>query len=203
MLLYFHFSNTQKDTETQVRMLFRKKKKIKFVPFIQCLYLNTVPVTTAGRAFCIFFALIGIPFTLTVIADLGRVFATAVSAVGKKLPSLTSQYAWLCFIFVGISAFFLPVVFFIFGQFCIFFFLCILWLLTFFVFSYKWFFLFIRPFGLLFTVFFCSFTVVLILLHATNIPQPIKHICKHLHTISRTKKKQHHQPKRHRIVKQN
>lgn len=38
------------------------------------------------------FALIGIPFTLTVIADLGRVFATAVSAVGKKLPSLTSKF---------------------------------------------------------------------------------------------------------------
>lgn len=38
------------------------------------------------------FALIGIPFTLTVIADLGRVFATAVSALGKKLPSLTSKF---------------------------------------------------------------------------------------------------------------
>lgn len=38
-----------------------------------------------------FFALIGIPFTLTVIADLGRIFATAVSALGKRLPSLTSK----------------------------------------------------------------------------------------------------------------
>lgn len=54
-------------------------------------YGNIVPVTDGGRAFCIIFALIGIPFTLTVIADLGRVFATAVSAVGKKLPSLTSK----------------------------------------------------------------------------------------------------------------
>lgn len=64
------------------------------------------------------FALIGIPFTLTVIADLGkfarikftqntfqygffyatgRVFATAVSAVGKKLPSLTSKFNVSCF----------------------------------------------------------------------------------------------------------
>lgn len=71
-----------------------------------------MPTTTGGRSFCMFFALIGIPFTLTVIADLGRVFATAVSAVGKRLPSLTSKLEnknvyffsiarflslWLCF----------------------------------------------------------------------------------------------------------
>lgn len=55
-------------------------------------YGNIVPVTTSGRAFCMMFALIGIPFTLTVIADLGRIFATAVSAVGKRLPSLTSEF---------------------------------------------------------------------------------------------------------------
>lgn len=54
-------------------------------------YGNIVPTTTGGRSFCMMFALIGIPFTLTVIADLGRVFATAVSAVGKRLPSLTSK----------------------------------------------------------------------------------------------------------------
>ncbi|XP_031626940.1 TWiK family of potassium channels protein 7 isoform X2 [Contarinia nasturtii] len=52
-------------------------------------YGNLYPTTTSGRGFCMLFALIGIPFTLTVIADLGRVFATAVSALGKKLPSLT------------------------------------------------------------------------------------------------------------------
>lgn len=57
-------------------------------------YGNVVPVTQAGRGFCMLFALIGIPFTLTVIADLGRVFATAVSAVGKKLPSLTSKFSF-------------------------------------------------------------------------------------------------------------
>lgn len=50
-------------------------------------YGNIVPVTTGGRAFCICFALIGIPFTLTVIADWGRLFATAVSVLGKYMPS--------------------------------------------------------------------------------------------------------------------
>lgn len=50
-------------------------------------YGNIVPVTIAGRAFCICFALIGIPFTLTVIADWGRLFATAVSMLGKNMPS--------------------------------------------------------------------------------------------------------------------
>ena len=35
-------------------------------------YGNIVPETFEGRLFCIFFALIGIPFTLTVIADYGK-----------------------------------------------------------------------------------------------------------------------------------
>lgn len=38
-------------------------------------YGNVTPVTTAGRWFCILFALVGIPLTLTVIADLGRLIA--------------------------------------------------------------------------------------------------------------------------------
>lgn len=50
-------------------------------------YGNIVPVTIGGRAFCICFALIGIPFTLTVIADWGRLFATAVSVLGRHMPS--------------------------------------------------------------------------------------------------------------------
>ncbi|XP_062527846.1 TWiK family of potassium channels protein 7 isoform X1 [Bombyx mori] len=50
-------------------------------------YGNIVPVTFWGRLFCIAYALIGIPFTLTVIADLGRVFATCVSFIAKHLPS--------------------------------------------------------------------------------------------------------------------
>ncbi|CAD7090502.1 unnamed protein product [Hermetia illucens] len=48
-------------------------------------YGNVVPVTQAGRIFCIFFAIIGIPLTLTVIADLGKLFARPVSAIGRKL----------------------------------------------------------------------------------------------------------------------
>ncbi|XP_053677902.1 TWiK family of potassium channels protein 7 [Anopheles nili] len=51
-------------------------------------YGNIVPVTLGGRVFCMFFALIGIPFTLTVIADWGRLFATAVSTLAKNFPAL-------------------------------------------------------------------------------------------------------------------
>ncbi|GAB0093381.1 TWiK family of potassium channels protein 7 [Sergentomyia squamirostris] len=51
-------------------------------------YGNIVPVTTSGRIFCMCFALIGIPLTLTVIADWGRLFATAVSTIAKNLPSM-------------------------------------------------------------------------------------------------------------------
>ncbi|XP_036676428.2 TWiK family of potassium channels protein 7 [Drosophila suzukii] len=50
-------------------------------------YGNIVPVTTGGRVFCICFALIGIPFTLTVIADWGRLFASAVSVFGHHMPT--------------------------------------------------------------------------------------------------------------------
>uniref|UniRef100_A0A182N9Y8 Potassium channel domain-containing protein n=1 Tax=Anopheles dirus TaxID=7168 RepID=A0A182N9Y8_9DIPT len=51
-------------------------------------YGNIVPVTLGGRVFCMLFALIGIPFTLTVIADWGRLFATAVSTLAKNFPVL-------------------------------------------------------------------------------------------------------------------
>ncbi|XP_075973033.1 TWiK family of potassium channels protein 7 isoform X2 [Anticarsia gemmatalis] len=51
-------------------------------------YGNIVPETFWGRTFCIAYALIGIPLTLTVIADLGRVFATVVSIIGKQMPAL-------------------------------------------------------------------------------------------------------------------
>ncbi|XP_059083027.1 TWiK family of potassium channels protein 7-like isoform X2 [Tigriopus californicus] len=47
-------------------------------------YGNIAPVSTAGRVFCILFAIVGIPFTLSVIADVGQIFATLVSAVWKK-----------------------------------------------------------------------------------------------------------------------
>lgn len=78
--------------------------------FLYCFFVgygNIVPTTTAGRGFCMLFALIGIPFTLTVIADLGRVFATAVSAAGKNFPkSLTSKCFTLLKIFGFSSIFF-------------------------------------------------------------------------------------------------
>lgn len=54
-------------------------------------YGNIVPVTFWGRLFCIAYALIGIPLTLTVIADLGRAFATVVSIVAKHLPTMPSK----------------------------------------------------------------------------------------------------------------
>ncbi|XP_065159205.1 potassium channel subfamily K member 18-like [Atheta coriaria] len=49
-------------------------------------YGDIVPVTIKGRAFCIVYALIGIPLTLTVIADFGRLFATTVSTLMDHLP---------------------------------------------------------------------------------------------------------------------
>ena len=53
-------------------------------------YGNMAPVTVSGRAFCILFAIVGIPFTLSVIADVGQIFATIVSTVWAKLkPILT------------------------------------------------------------------------------------------------------------------
>ncbi len=41
--------------------------------FLPAGYGNIAPVTTAGRVFCILFAIVGIPFTLSVIADVGQV----------------------------------------------------------------------------------------------------------------------------------
>ncbi|VVC91623.1 unnamed protein product [Leptidea sinapis] len=84
-------------------------------------YGNIVPETFWGRLFCIAYALIGIPLTLTVIADLGRAFATVVSMIAKQLPEMPkicnrvskanpagqrSLYAFwaVCFLFVYLSA---------------------------------------------------------------------------------------------------
>ena len=47
-------------------------------------YGNIAPVTRAGRVFCIVFAIIGIPFTLSVIADVGSICATMVSTIWEK-----------------------------------------------------------------------------------------------------------------------
>ncbi|KAJ9584751.1 hypothetical protein L9F63_020901, partial [Diploptera punctata] len=48
-------------------------------------YGNIVPSTFGGRVFCILFALVGIPLTLSVIAAMGHIFATAVSSLYSKV----------------------------------------------------------------------------------------------------------------------
>ncbi|XP_029662369.1 TWiK family of potassium channels protein 7-like isoform X1 [Formica exsecta] len=48
-------------------------------------YGNVVPSTNWGRIFCILFALIGIPLTLIVIADLGKLFAEGVVYIALTL----------------------------------------------------------------------------------------------------------------------
>ena len=53
-------------------------------------YGNIAPVTVGGRTFCIFFAAIGIPFTLSVLADVGQIFATVVSTVGSKVKPIVT-----------------------------------------------------------------------------------------------------------------
>ncbi|KAK8734065.1 hypothetical protein OTU49_005997 [Cherax quadricarinatus] len=56
-------------------------------------YGNMAPVTTWGRVFCILFGFVGIPVTLTVIADLGTIFANLVSTMSKHLGTLTRNCA--------------------------------------------------------------------------------------------------------------
>lgn len=55
-------------------------------------YGNIVPETFNGRLFCIVFALIGIPFTLTVIADYGKIMANTVSTIAKKCSAFSNYY---------------------------------------------------------------------------------------------------------------
>ena len=47
-------------------------------------YGNIAPATFPGRLFCLFFGIIGIPFTLSVIADVGGLFATILSKFWEK-----------------------------------------------------------------------------------------------------------------------
>ncbi|XP_015517260.2 TWiK family of potassium channels protein 7 [Neodiprion lecontei] len=57
-------------------------------------YGNMVPTTFGGRVFCIFFALVGIPLTLTVIADWGKIFAGALSNVGRRIkPRIPASWS--------------------------------------------------------------------------------------------------------------
>jgi hypothetical protein len=57
------------------------------VSFFPCFagYGNIVPATFGGRTFCILFALVGIPLTLSVIASMGHIFATAVSSLFARV----------------------------------------------------------------------------------------------------------------------
>ena len=43
------------------------------------------PRTVGGRIFCMLFAMIGIPLTVTVIADLGALFANSVSSLYERI----------------------------------------------------------------------------------------------------------------------
>ncbi|XP_015596115.1 TWiK family of potassium channels protein 7 isoform X2 [Cephus cinctus] len=57
-------------------------------------YGNVVPITHWGKLFCILFALVGIPLTLTVIAGWGRLLAEAVSAIAAEItPNLPTSIA--------------------------------------------------------------------------------------------------------------
>ena len=47
-------------------------------------YGNISPVTFPGRVFCIVFAIIGIPFTLSVMADIGQILATIISSIYQQ-----------------------------------------------------------------------------------------------------------------------
>lgn len=53
-------------------------------------YGNIAPMTTAGRVFCLLFALIGIPLCLTVIADLGILVAGSLPDLASKMESLST-----------------------------------------------------------------------------------------------------------------
>ncbi len=59
-------------------------------------YGNIAPVTTGGRVFCILFAIIGIPFTLSVIADVGQIAATIVTTLWAKAKPLIMPWVERC-----------------------------------------------------------------------------------------------------------
>ena len=54
-------------------------------------YGHFAPVTTCGRLFCIFFAIIGIPLTLSVIADIGQIIATLMTTIWEKYREYTER----------------------------------------------------------------------------------------------------------------
>ncbi|XP_075224540.1 TWiK family of potassium channels protein 7 [Lycorma delicatula] len=75
-------------------------------------YGNITPVTTAGRWFCILFALVGIPLTLTVIADLGRLMASTLPNLpeargvwGSLLSAIGALILLVIYLAVGAALF--------------------------------------------------------------------------------------------------
>ncbi|XP_057659036.1 TWiK family of potassium channels protein 9 isoform X2 [Diorhabda carinulata] len=106
------FSNEETERWTTLKAVFFSSTVLTTIG-----YGHIVPMTTEGRAFCMVFALIGIPLTLTVIADWGRLFASTVSTVFKHIPPLpprfrslmvarrTSSYAFsaICFLFLYLA----------------------------------------------------------------------------------------------------
>ncbi|XP_047476089.1 TWiK family of potassium channels protein 7-like [Penaeus chinensis] len=56
-------------------------------------YGNMAPVTAWGRFFCILYGFVGIPVTLSVIADLGTIFANMVLAISKKFRRVAKNCA--------------------------------------------------------------------------------------------------------------
>ncbi|KAK0093615.1 hypothetical protein PV326_013096 [Microctonus aethiopoides] len=62
-------------------------------------YGNVVPSSIWGRVFCIFFAFIGIPLTLTVIAHWGKLFAEIVSEIASAFAAIG-----LLFIYISCGA---------------------------------------------------------------------------------------------------
>lgn len=50
-------------------------------------YGNIVPSTFWGRLFCVLFAMVGIPLTVSVIADFGVLLASAVSALHHRIKA--------------------------------------------------------------------------------------------------------------------
>ncbi|CAG0916815.1 unnamed protein product [Notodromas monacha] len=61
-------------------------------------YGNIAPKTTEGRVFCIIFALIGIPLTLTALTDLGRMLATSAASLYKRIRA---RFAWVRRVTIG------------------------------------------------------------------------------------------------------
>ncbi|OAD53064.1 TWiK family of potassium channels protein 7 [Eufriesea mexicana] len=60
-------------------------------------YGNVVPLTNGGRMFCILFAFVGIPLTLIVIADWGKLFARGVVKTALALKSkLPFRFSFSC-----------------------------------------------------------------------------------------------------------